>query len=107
MRKDLYETGPKTIGEVCELAGISRQTFWKFRMAENYPSLLEQIRNGKLSVRKAHRLITGDNRIQLNVEVQPWVKEQIKDAASEWGMTMADVITVYALSLAENKEDVT
>jgi len=78
--------------------GASRMTKWRKSQVED-PELKERLRKGEISAREAHRVATGDRRVQMNVEVQPWVRETFKEIAAKNDMTLADLFSTLAAEL--------
>ena len=76
----------------------SRMTEWRISQVQD-PELKEKLRKGEISAREAHRIATGDRRVQMNVEVQPWVKETFKEIADKNDMTMTDLFSMLAAEL--------
>ena len=76
----------------------SRMTEWRISQVQD-PELKEKLRKGEISAREAHRIATGDRRVQMNVEVQPWVKETFKEIAAKNDMTMTDLFSMLAAEL--------
>lgn len=76
----------------------SRMTEWRMDQVQD-PELKEKLQAGEISAREAHRIATGDRRVQLNVEVQPWVRETFKEIAAKNDMTLADLFSTLAAEL--------
>ena len=76
----------------------SRMTKWRKSQVED-PELRERLSKREISAREAHRVATGDRRVQMNVEVQPWVRETFKEVAAKNDMTMADLFSTLAAEL--------
>lgn len=76
----------------------SRMTEWRISQVQD-SELKEKLREGEISAREAQRIATGDRRVQMNVEVQPWVRETFKEIAAENDMTMADLFSTLAAEL--------
>jgi hypothetical protein len=78
--------------------GISRMTKWRMSQVQD-PELKEKLRAGEISARAAYRKATGDRHVQMNVKVQPWVRETFKEIAAKNNMTLTDLFSALAAEL--------
>ena len=75
-------------------------TLWRERKAtQREPSLKSELRAGKKSCRRALSIARGDARVQMNVEVLPWVRNTFKELARNEEMSLSEYMTLLVVLL--------
>lgn len=96
------DTKHKTQTEIAKELNVSRMTVWRAQKVKALaPEMVDDVSAGKISTRKALAIARNDTRVQMNVDVEPWIRDAFKALAHDAGMTLSEYISSVALSLTD------
>ena len=96
------DTKRKTQTEMAKELNVSRMTVWRAHKVKALaPEMVDDVNAGKISTRKALAIARNDTRVQMNIDVEPWVRDAYKALADAAGITLSEYISSVALSITD------
>ena len=96
------DTKRKNQTEMARELNVSRMTIWRAQKVKALaPELVDDVSAGEISTRKALAIARNDTRVQMNIDVEPWVRDAFKALAHNSGLTLSEFISPVALSLTD------